>query len=166
MHLPRSTCRAHGARLAAACVRYARRVAEFGGFAALAAASTLALAGGGAVAPAAGSAAGATTAGSAVTREPVQGSAARAAAPPGAAAIPAARARTLDLSLPPLRLVLTPQQLTESTAPADDDGPLQDVTVSTPAYVTPVPTGQVRALTWALMHPLDAWRIFAPITGD
>jgi hypothetical protein len=165
MHLPRSVHRAHGGRPV-------RWVAELGGLAALAAVSTLvlaatstfALADGGASVQATGSSAGSAPAGSAVGIGPVQDSAARAAAPSGATP---ARARTLDLSLPPLRLVLTPQQLTELTAPSDDDGPLQDVTVSTPAYVAPVPTGQVRALTWALMHPLDAWRIFAPITtGD
>ncbi|MGH8149147.1 MAG: hypothetical protein ACRETB_04090 [Steroidobacteraceae bacterium] len=156
LHPPRSARCAHGARLV-------RRVAEIGGLATLAATSTLALAGSGVTAPAIGSAvSGSGKAASA----PAPGSAATAAVPPGAAAAPAASAHPLDLSLPPLRLVLTPQQLTALTAPSDDDGPMQDVTVSTPSYVAPVPTGQVRALTWALLHPLEAWRIFAPITGD
>lgn len=87
------------------------------------------------------------------------------AVPAAARAAPRATARALDLSLPPLRLVLTPQQLAELTTPSDD-GPMEDVTVSEPPYVTPVPKGQVRALTWALLHPLDAWRILAPITSD
>ncbi len=72
----------------------------------------------------------------------------------------------LDLSAPPVKHVLTPEQVQSLTAeqPDEDGNPPDDVTVNRERYLDPVPTGTFRALPWALLHPLDAWRIFTPIT--
>lgn len=72
--------------------------------------------------------------------------------------------KSFDLSLPPLRMVLTPQRIQSLTSiPSDvSDGP--DVTIRNRPYHVPVPVGTFRALGWALIHPLDAWRIFVPVS--
>ncbi len=95
-------------------------------------------------------------------------SAAVPAAPPSGP-VPAASPspeRSFDLSLPPLRMVLTPQRIQALTSiPSDvSDGDGQDVTIRNRAYHIPVPVGTFRALGWALTHPLDAWRILLPVT--
>lgn len=72
----------------------------------------------------------------------------------------------LDLDAPPLNLVFTPQQLEALTTETDDDTPVEEVTVKKPVYRTPIPVGTFRALPWALMHPLQAWKILVPITDD
>lgn len=118
-------------------VHRVRRLGELAGLGVLAAVGTLALAVGHAVA----------------------------ASPPAARTpAPATNAHQLDLTLPPLRMVLTPQQLQSLTAQSDDsDDIMQDVTVHNAPYQIPVPVGTFRALGWAIIHPLDAWRIFTPI---
>jgi hypothetical protein len=61
--------------------------------------------------------------------------------------------------------VLTPEQVQSFIAEPDENAPTpDDVTVDQPHYAEPVPTGAFAALPWALLHPLEAWRIFAPIT--
>lgn len=74
--------------------------------------------------------------------------------------------RPLDLSAPPIRMVLTPEQIAAMTVVSDDQTPTEEVTVKKPHYQQPVPVGQLRAIPWALLHPLQAWRIFAPIGVD
>ncbi len=86
--------------------------------------------------------------------------------PPSAQVAAGSQARPLDLSAPPLKLVLTPQQIGELTADHDDDTPAEDVTVERPHYEAPIPVGPFRALPWALLHPLEAWKILMPITDD
>jgi hypothetical protein len=39
-----------------------------------------------------------------------------------------------------------------------------EVTVEGPRAQAPVPEGAFRAVPWALTHPAQAWRIFAPVT--
>jgi hypothetical protein len=76
--------------------------------------------------------------------------------------------RPLDLDAPPINHVLTPQQVrtfVEEPQDQDDGAPADDVTVASPHYLEPVPNGAFGALPWALMHPLQAWRIFTPITN-
>lgn len=73
------------------------------------------------------------------------------------------KAHALDLSLPPLRLVLTPEELRALTERSQVDIGTQDVTIREAPYQVPVPVGSFRALGWAIVHPLDAWRILAPI---
>jgi hypothetical protein len=85
--------------------------------------------------------------------------------PAASASAPAPGARQLDLTLPPLKMVFTPQQLQALTAPTDDSD-MQDVTVRDVPYQIPVPIGTFRALGWALLHPLDAWRIITPVTSQ
>ncbi len=72
----------------------------------------------------------------------------------------------LNLEPPPLELVFTPQQIEDLTADHDDEPEMEDVTVKKPAYRAPIPVGTFRALPWALMHPLQAWKILMPITDD
>lgn len=74
-------------------------------------------------------------------------------------------ARPLDLSAPPISHVMTPEQVQALTAEPDDSEP-EDVTVQDTRYQAPVPRGQIQALTWALLHPLEAWRIFTPVTDE
>ena len=81
--------------------------------------------------------------------------------PPGKRA-PAAR--PLDLSAPPISHVMTPEQVQALIAAPDDS--TQDVMVEENRYQAPVPRGQLQALTWALVHPLEAWRIFTPVTDQ
>ena len=76
------------------------------------------------------------------------------------------QSRTLDLSPPPLRLVLTPKQIHDLTTDQDDDTPIEDVTIRQDAYEEPIPVGPFRALPWALLHPLQAWKILMPVPGD
>lgn len=73
--------------------------------------------------------------------------------------------RPLDLSAPPVSHVMTPEQVQELIEQPDDNGP-EEVTVQEHRYEAPVPRGQIRALAWALMHPLQAWRIFTPVTDQ
>lgn len=73
--------------------------------------------------------------------------------------------RRLDLSAPPLNHVMTPEQVQALTAQPSEEEPEQ-VMVERGRYEAPVPRGQLRALAWALMHPLEAWRIFTPVTDQ
>jgi len=79
---------------------------------------------------------------------------------------PAAK-RALDLHAPPVDHVLTRAEMQSLVAEPDDENapPPDDVTVSGAHLVEPIPGG-VMAIPWALLHPLEAWRIFAPVTGD
>ena len=82
--------------------------------------------------------------------------------PPGKGAL---AARPLDLSAPPISHVMTPEQVQALIAvPADSDP--EDVMVEQERYQAPVPRGQIQALTWALVHPFQAWRIFTPVTDE
>lgn len=73
--------------------------------------------------------------------------------------------RPLDLTAPPINHVMTPEQVQALIAEPEDSEP-EDVMVEQSRYQAPVPRGQVQALTWALMHPLEAWRIFTPVTDQ
>lgn len=83
-----------------------------------------------------------------------------------ASAAPAPK-RALDLSAPPVNHVLTRAEMQSLVAEPEDENapPPDDVTVSGAHLVEPIPGG-VMAIPWALLHPLEAWRIFAPVTGD
>jgi hypothetical protein len=75
--------------------------------------------------------------------------------------------RPLDLTAPPVERVLTPQEMRSfvEEPTQEEDAPPEDVTVTGPHYLEPVPNGAFGAVPWALMHPLQAWRIFTPITN-
>jgi hypothetical protein len=74
-------------------------------------------------------------------------------------------ARALDLSAPPISHVMTPEQVQALIGEPEDSAP-EDVMVEEERYQAPVPRGQIQALTWALVHPLEAWRIFTPVTDQ
>ncbi len=78
----------------------------------------------------------------------------------------ATKVHQLDLSPPPLNHVFTREQIQALTTDPDDDTPTEDVMIKSPIYQSPVPVGQFVALPWALMHPLEAWKIFVPISND
>ena len=82
--------------------------------------------------------------------------------PPGKRAL---AARPLDLSAPPISHVMTPEQVQALIAEPADSEP-EDVMVEENRYQAPVPRGQIQALTWALVHPFQAWRIFTPVTDE
>jgi hypothetical protein len=84
---------------------------------------------------------------------------------PGQTAAPRS-SRPLDLSAPPISHVMTREQVQELTAEHDEPVPAEDVMIESPHYEAPVPRGQIRALSWALLHPLEAWRILAPVTDQ
>ena len=73
--------------------------------------------------------------------------------------------RPLDLSAPPISHVMTREQVQTLLASEQPEVP-EDVTVEGGRYQAPVPQGQIRAIAWALVHPLQAWRIFTPITDQ
>jgi len=80
---------------------------------------------------------------------------------------PAPAKRALDLTAPPINRVLTPQQVRDFVTEPEDDGTQPtDVTVASPHYLDPIPNGAFGALPWAMLHPLQAWRIFTPITDE
>jgi hypothetical protein len=76
---------------------------------------------------------------------------------------PAASRKPLDLSAPPINHVLSNEQMQAMTTEHEEE-PVDSVSVTTDAPDIDVPQGQLRALPWAVMHPLQAWRIFTPIT--
>jgi hypothetical protein len=47
---------------------------------------------------------------------------------------------------------------------AGEEAQTTEVTVEGPRAQAPAPDGAFRAVPWALMHPSQAWRIFAPVT--
>lgn len=73
--------------------------------------------------------------------------------------------RPLDLSAPPVNHVMTREQVQALTEQPEEDAS-DEVMVQQGRYQAPVPRGQLRALAWALMHPLEAWRIFTPVTDE
>lgn len=75
--------------------------------------------------------------------------------------------RPLDLAPPPIALVMTREQVQSLVVEHEhEDEPTEDVTVASDYYREPVPQGQFPALAWALTHPLQAWRIFTPVTDQ
>jgi hypothetical protein len=72
----------------------------------------------------------------------------------------------LDLKAPPVEHVLSSTEVRSllDAPDADDAQAPEDVRVESEHYRAPVPYGFFRAVPWAIMHPLQAWRIFTPIT--
>jgi hypothetical protein len=75
----------------------------------------------------------------------------------------AADRKPLDLSAPPINHVLSNEQVQAMVTERDEE-PVDSVSVVTDYPQIEVPQGQLRAFPWAVLHPLDAWRIFAPVT--
>jgi hypothetical protein len=70
--------------------------------------------------------------------------------------------KPLDLSAPPINHVLSSEQVQAMVTEHDEEPDM--VSVETEYPQIEVPQGQLRALPWAFMHPLEAWRIFTPVT--
>lgn len=78
-------------------------------------------------------------------------------------------ARKLDLRIPPITSIYTPEQIAAFLAHTRDTE-MDEVEVEgqrTPAPpVTPRVWGGIAAPLWALLNPSQAWRIFAPLPPD
>ncbi|HEU4654499.1 MAG TPA: hypothetical protein VFS47_10960 [Steroidobacteraceae bacterium] len=80
-------------------------------------------------------------------------------------------AQRLNLRAPDIHDVLTPQQISSVIAATHDpDQDSETVQVQgfrgTSAPRTPVAWSGLAAPFWALLHPANAWRIFAPLPPD
>ena len=73
-----------------------------------------------------------------------------------------AQRKSLDLSAPPINHVLSSEQVQAMTTERDEEPDMVSVQSDYPQIE--VPQGQLRAIPWAILHPLDAWRIFTPVT--
>jgi hypothetical protein len=76
-----------------------------------------------------------------------------------------ARHTAMDLHAPPLTHIYSSQDLRYILAPDEDPNAqeISEVSVKGTRYAAPVPLGQLRAIPWAVVHPTQAWRIFAPV---
>ncbi len=75
-----------------------------------------------------------------------------------------AKHAAMDLHTPPLNRVYSNEDLRNILAPDDTDPQdIAEVSVKGSRYMAPVPLGQFRAIPWAVVHPTQAWRIFAPV---
>ncbi len=74
----------------------------------------------------------------------------------------------LDLRAPDITKLYTPEQVKAMLARARDDAePVEvETTREPPPTVTPYVWRAVAAPFWALLHPTQAWRIFAPLPPD
>jgi hypothetical protein len=86
-----------------------------------------------------------------------------------AAATPPAPAKQLDLRTPDITKLYTRKQLETLIARMEADA-LEEVEVEgarvAPPTFTPRVWPAIAAPFWALLHPTQAWRIFAPIPPD
>lgn len=89
-----------------------------------------------------------------------------AAADSGAASAPA---KPLDLRPPDITKLITSEQLAQLLEKLDDEN-IEEVEVEgakvPPPTFTPRVWPAIAAPFWALLHPTQAWRIFAPIPPD
>jgi hypothetical protein len=95
---------------------------------------------------------------------------------PGFAAEPEKPARPLDLRLPDITTLFTVEQINRILANTRDPDTIEEVEVeglrrpqsvpSTPVIRSPLVEAALFSPFWALAHPTQAWRIFAPIPPD
>ena len=76
--------------------------------------------------------------------------------------------KPLDLRPPDVAKLYTPEQIKAMLARARDDAEPVEVesTREPPPTVTPYVWRAIAAPFWALLHPTQAWRIFAPLPPD
>jgi hypothetical protein len=90
------------------------------------------------------------------------------AAPSAADNPPPAPAKPLDLRAPDITKLYTREQLDRLLAQLNDT--IEEVEVEgapvPPPTFTPQVWGGIAAPLWALLHPLQAWRIIAPVAPD
>lgn len=84
--------------------------------------------------------------------------------PPAAAA-----ARNVDLRIPPITSIYTPEQIAALLAKTRDPD-MDEIEVEgrreSSAPGTPRVWGGIAAPLWAVLHPSQSWRIFAPLPPD
>ncbi|HEY6642112.1 hypothetical protein [Povalibacter sp.] len=95
---------------------------------------------------------------------------------PGFAAEPQQTAPSLDLRLPDVTTLFTREQIQRLLTSIRDPDTIEEVEVeglrriqpppSTPVIRSPWVASSIYAPFWALAHPTEAWRIFAPIPPD
>jgi hypothetical protein len=95
---------------------------------------------------------------------------------PGLAAEPEKPATSLDLRLPDITTLFTVEQINRILASTRDPDTIEEVEVegirrrqpvpSTPVIRSPMVASSILSPFWALAHPTQAWRIFAPIPPD
>ena len=73
-------------------------------------------------------------------------------------------AAPLDLHAPPINHVMPRSQI-EQQVSSEVEVPA-DVTVERSHYTPQAPVGFLRAVPWALRHPLSAWRILMPVPAE
>lgn len=77
--------------------------------------------------------------------------------------------RRLDLTIPDIRTLYTEEQIAAILAPTRNDQ-MDEVEVEGQRGprlpVTPEVWGGIAAPLWAVLHPTQAWRIFAPLPPD
>lgn len=80
----------------------------------------------------------------------------------------AEKSQPLDLRPPDVTKLYTPEQIKAMLARARDDAEPVEVesTREPPPTVTPYVWRAIAAPFWALLHPTQAWRIFAPLPPD
>ncbi|HEV2700685.1 MAG TPA: hypothetical protein VGV09_03580 [Steroidobacteraceae bacterium] len=79
---------------------------------------------------------------------------------------PQASARQLDLKAPPLNHIYSSSQLRYMMTYDPDDSSDTEVSVKgvrAPMNVPVTPGNQLLAVPWALLHPLQAWRVLTPV---
>jgi hypothetical protein len=87
--------------------------------------------------------------------------------PPSNRAAPTA-AKQLDLRAPDITKLYTREQLNRWLAKIDqniEEVEVRGASVPAPSF-TPSVWGGIAAPIWALLHPSQAWRIFAPLPPD
>jgi len=89
--------------------------------------------------------------------------------PTGASSKPpqSATQKRLDLRIPSITELYTPEQLEAMLGNTRSDGDLEEVEVpGRRVQFTPDVWGGLGAPVWALLNPTQAWRIIAPIPPD
>lgn len=91
-------------------------------------------------------------------------------APPGNEKAPTTSSKPLDLRTPDVARLVTPEELERLTKGSlDEERDIEEVQVQRrsglPPDRPPVWPGLL-APFWALAHPTQAWRIFAPLSAD
>jgi hypothetical protein len=85
-------------------------------------------------------------------------------------------AKPLDLKLPDVTQIFTQEQINRILAGTRDPDTIEEVEVeglrrrtptpNTPVISSPLVSAGIFSPFWALAHPTQAWRIFAPIPPD
>jgi hypothetical protein len=85
----------------------------------------------------------------------------------GPPSTPEKKTKRLDLRVPDITELYTPEQIRAMLLSTRSDDDLEEVEVKDARLPdTPVVWGGLAAPFWALLHPAQAWRIVAPLPAD